>query len=202
MNHPTLSTLPAIGLSLHGGHFGGIVRIGEHMHAIIWAPKAHGETSAIWLPEPQLIPGATSCNDSMANTKAMADAGSPLAQWALGLNINGYTDWCIPARDVLELAYRHLKPTTHKTGGHFRDGDNPSSVPAGYPYAHSPINQTTVQAFQADQPEAFEPEWYWSSTCYNAASAWGQDFYDGDQVSITQNDELRARAVRLIQLNP
>ena len=33
-----------------------------------------------------------SCYDSMANTIAMAEAGSPIAKQALGLEINGYAD--------------------------------------------------------------------------------------------------------------
>lgn len=175
------SQLPTFGQPFEGGYFGGIVRIGDSLHAVVWAPKAQGETDAVWLDKPALVPGATSYSDSMANTRAMAEAGSPLAQWALGLTINGHSDWCIPARDVLELAYRHLKPTDGETGGYFRDGDNPSSAPAGYPYAHSPIVQTTVDAFQQGQTEAFNDEWHWSSTCYSKASAWYQDFDDGSQ---------------------
>lgn len=191
-----------IGQPLAGGFYGGIIRINSLHHQVIWAPKAQGETSAVWLPAPQLLTGAASCHDSMGNTQAMADADSPLAKWALALDINGHTDWCIPARDVLELAYRHLKPTSHKTGGYFRDGDNPSSVPAGYPYAHSPVVQTTVDAFQTGQTEAFEDDWYWASTCYGKASAWYQYFGYGSQGNFSQIHELRARAVRLVQLNP
>jgi len=201
--NPTIITaamLTAHGTPYEGGFYGGIVNINGVPHAIAWAPKANGEEQGIWhTSEPGLI--ATSCNDSMGNTHAMAKAGSAIAQWALGLSINGHTDWCIPARDVLEQAYRYLKPTTEETDGWTRCGDNPSSMPVGYPYRtqDTPL-QTTAESFQAVDAEAFEDEWYWSSTQASASSAWGQTFSNGNQISIYLLLELRVRAVRLIQL--
>lgn len=188
------------GTAYEGGFFGGIVNINGVPHAIAWAPKAEGETQGIWhADEPGLI--APSCNDSVANTQAMAKVGSAIAQWALGLCINGHTDWCIPARDVLEQAYRYLKPTTEASNGWMRCGDNPSSVPVGYPYRTqaAPI-QTTFEAFQEGGAEAFEDTWYWGSTQASASSAWFQNFYYGRQGNSYLYVEMRVRAVRLIQL--
>lgn len=192
--------LPAIGQPFEGGFFGGVVNIHGKPHAIAWGPKAEGETTGVWHDdEPGLI--APSCFDSMANTQAMAAAGSAIATWALGLRINGHADWCIPARDVLELAYRHLKPTTGETDGWARCGDNPSSVPVGYPYRTqaTPV-QTTAAAFQEDGEQAFEPAWHWTSTQSSSGSAWSQLFYHGDQSYDSLSSRLRVRAVRLIQL--
>lgn len=188
------------GRAYEGGFFGGIVAINGMQHAIVWAPKGEGETQGIWhAGNHGLI--APSCNDSMANTQAMAKAGSAVAQWALSLSINGHADWCIPARDVLELAYRHLKPTTEETDGWTRCGDNPSSVPVGYPYRTqtTPV-QTNAEAFQEGGAEAFEDEWHWTSTQASASSAWSQVFSDGGQYGDYLSSELRVRAVRLIQL--
>ncbi len=195
--------LPAIGAPLQGGFYGGLVCTAAGLLlAIVWAPKALGETSLAWHPERADVPGARSCCDSLANTLAMADAGRPLAASALRLSINGQDDWCLPARDVLELAYRHLKPTTEETGCYFRDGDNPSSVPAGYPYrSGEPIVQTSVPAFQAGGEEAFADEWYWASTQASAGSAWAQHVHPGSQDSTSKHFQARARAVRLIQLD-
>ena len=196
------SQAPDIGAPFEGGFFGGQIRIGGAILAVIWAPKALGEASGVWLPDSSMVADALSCCDSMGNTQAMAEAGSPLAKWALGLEINGHADWCIPARDVLELGYRHLKPTNRETYCGFRDGDNPSSLPPGYPYTkEGAIAQTTVDAFQAGNSESFEANWYWSSTVYSEASAWFQGFSTGFQFRDHQLNELRARAVRLIQLN-
>lgn len=196
------SQVPDIGAPFEGGFFGGQIRIGGAILAVIWAPKALGEANGVWLPDSSMVTDALSCCDSMGNTQAMAEAGSLLAKWALDLEINGHADWCIPARDVLELGCRHLKPTTQETGCYFRDGDNPSSLPPGYPYTEeAPIAQTAIALFQDNGAEAFNASLYWSSTVYSGASAWCQHFDDGNQNYLHQNYELRARAVRLIQLN-
>ena len=131
----------------------------------------------------------------------MADAGSPLAKWALSLDINGFADWCVPARDVLELGYRNLKPTAQENYASLRDGDNASSVPAGYPYTDASPAQTAAEAFRTGNPEAFDDTWYWSSTQFSASSAFGQDFGYGLQGHDAKKSEARARAVRLIQLS-
>jgi len=198
-----LNNTPSIGTHLpeHGGHFGGVIRHGAALLAVIWAPKAEGETKGAWLPTYTDVPAARITFDSVTNTLAMAEAGSELAKWATGLTIGGFTDWVLPARDVLELAYRHLKPTTEETGGYFRDGDNPSSVPAGFPYAIQPVLQTTAEAFQAGNAEAFEDSLYWSSTQYSDVNAWYLNFCYGSQDYGGKSAELRARAVRLIQID-
>jgi Protein of unknown function (DUF1566) len=191
----------SIGAPFEGGFFGGVVRVDAALFAIVWAPKAEGETTGAWLASGADVPGARSCADSLTNTLALAEAGSDLAKWALALRINGFDDWCLPSRDVLELAYRHLKPSTYKTGGYFRDGDNPTSVPPGYPYASGdPVVQTPAIAFQKGNAEAFDEAWYWSSSQSSAGGAWGQDFNNGNQDSDDKSFEARARAVRRFPL--
>jgi len=150
MNDPT-SLQP--GTPFEGGFYGGQIRIGNAVFAIAWAPKAEGETQGAWLGSYTDVPGAGSCFDSMANTVAMAEAGSAIGNWARGLTIGGHTDWCVPARDVLELGYRLLKPSTQGNACSFRDGDNASSVPAGYPYSEATPAQTTAEAFRAGGAE-------------------------------------------------
>jgi hypothetical protein len=44
--------------------------------------------------------------------------------------------------------------------------------------------------------------WYWTGTERSASRAWGQDFSHGSQYIHDKSYEARARAVRLIQLNP
>jgi hypothetical protein len=190
----------SIGAPFEGGFYGGKIRIGLAIFAIVWAPKAEGEVKGKWLDSYTDVPGATSCFDSMANTKAMAEAGSPIAKQALAATIGGHTDWCIPARDVLEMGYRHLKPTTEENYVH-RSGDNPSSIPAGYPYTETSPAQTTVEAFKAGNTEAFYEVWYASSTQFSADHAWGQYFLNGNQHNDSKGYERRCRFVRLIQLS-
>ena len=191
----------AIGTPFEGGFYGGKIRIGLAICAIVWAPKAEGEIKGAWLDSYTDVPGATSCFDSMANTRAMAEAGSPIAQKALAATIDGHADWCIPARDVLEMGYRYMKPTTEENAV-YRYGDNPSSIPAGYPYTETSPAQTAVEAFQEGNDEAFSDEgWYFSSTQFSEHSAWGQDFDDGNQGNDSKSSERRCRFVRLIPLN-
>jgi len=196
-----ITTPEAIGMPFEGGFYGGNIKIGAAVCAIVWAPKAEGEITGKWLDSYTDVPGATSCFDSMANTQAMAEAGSPIAKKALAANINGYTEWCIPARDVLEMGYRYLKPTTKENCCSFRDGDNASSIPAGYPYTTESPTQTTAEAFQAGNAEAFETDRYYvSSTQYGEYYAFHQYFYDGAQITNFKDYERRCRFVRLIQI--
>ena len=190
------------GTPFEGGFYAGRFRIGEQLFALIVAPKAAGElTECAWLPEYRDVPGATSCCDGLANTEAMAAAGSTTAQGARALDIGGFSDWYVPSRDELELLYRNLKPTTEENACSFRDGDNPSSAPTGYPYAEASPAQTSAQAFQAGGSEAFEAAWYWSSTQYSRGYAWGQGFGLGLQLSGGKSwAGGRARAVRRFSL--
>jgi len=195
----TAAQIPTvIGTACEGGFYAGLFQIDGQQYALIVAPKMEGETSGKWGEYGQDVPGARSYNDGRANTLAMAEAGSPLAQWALGLQINGHDDWYIPSRDELEILYRNLKPTNDENCCSFRDGDNASSLPAGYPYTEESPAQTAAEAFQAGQPEAFEPRWHWASTQYSPDLAWVQGFYAGFQLNGHKVTELRARAVRKI----
>lgn len=182
-----------------GGFFSGTVRINDALFGVITAPKAEGQYSGIWLPSYDDVPGATSCFDSKANTIAMAAAGSPIAQKALATTINGHSDWVIPARDVLEIQYRAHKPTTEKNYV-YRSGDNPSSSPVGYPYTGTSPAQCQDPLFQEGGSEAFDADWYFSSTQCSPDYAWGQGFDDGSQGSNDKDGEGVVRLVRLIQL--
>jgi hypothetical protein len=197
MNDPRVAALAALtfGSPVEGGFFAGYINMPDGPYGIAVAPKALGELRGQWGKRGVDVPGARSYFDCRANTLAMAEAGSVLAQKALALSINGCSDWSIPSRDVLELAYRNLRPTTRENYV-YRNGDNPSSLPPGYPYTEDLPTQTLATAFQADGAEAFETEWYWSSTQFSAASAWFQPFYYGRQCYYVKYAECLARAVR------
>ncbi len=193
-----IKELPPLLTLFEGGFYGGLATVHNAPHAIIWAPKDRGETREIWHPEYIDIPGAMSCFDSMANTVAMAAAGSPLAKWALGLDINGKTDWVIPAVDILEPAYRIAKPGTQPNYCSFKDGYNASSIPVAYPYTATHPLQTAVAAFQTGGAEAFEEEMHWSSTQYSSYDAYIQYFNGGGTNGYGKKFKGVARAVRLI----
>lgn len=46
----------------------------------------------------------------------------------------------------------------------------------------------------------FEPSWHWTNESFDSSLAWYQYFSYGDHYSYYKGAELRARAVRLIQL--
>lgn len=179
----------------HGGYFSGKVRINDALFGVITAPKAGGQFSGIWLPSYDDVPGAGSFFDSRANTIAMAEAGSPIAKQALATTINGHSDWVIPARDVLEIQYRAHKPTT-EINYVYRNGDNPSSVPAGYPYSETIPAQCPYTLFQDGGSEAFDDAWYVSSTQSSPSHAWIQFFDDGYQYPGLKTNEGVVRLIR------
>jgi hypothetical protein len=182
-----------------GGFYAGRIRIADQLYAIIAAPKAEGEHKpAIWIPGNKAVHGARSYNDGLANTTAMADAGSKLAQWALGLRIAGFGDWYIPSQDELEVMYRNLKPTAEKNWCYARSGINLHAAEPTLPYTPDLPVQTVAEAFKAGADEAFDADWYWSSTQHVSPSdfAWYQGFGDGYQYYSYTDNEFRARAVR------
>ncbi|WP_225548159.1 Lcl domain-containing protein [Chromobacterium violaceum] len=203
MNAPIQQpTIPAeIGTPFEGGFYAGQIRVDDAIFALIVSPKAQGETDMLWGEYGRDIPNARSCFNGLENTKAMSEAGSELAKWALELSINGHADWYIPSRDELEMLHRAFKPTSEENCCSFRDGDNASSLPAGYPYTELEPAKTSVSAFQEGGTEAFADIWYWSSTQCSPDNAWTQDFDAGGQSTHRKYLELRARAVRKILIS-
>ena len=198
---PPCPTVP--GTPHAGGYYVGRLRIDGVLHAVIVAPKAEGELRGAWHAKRADEPGARSVADGLANTRAMAEAGSTIAQQALACRAGGFEDWHIPARDALELMYRHLKPTTDENLASYRDGDNPSSEPTGTPYDEATPSQTAATAFRDSGDEAFAPRWHWSSTQHSAHSAYIQDFSDGGTYACSKDwSEGVVRLARTIPLQP
>jgi len=191
------ATLPEIGQAFGGGFFAGITRDPDtgKRYLNITAGAAH-ELVGAWGEYGVKIEGADSFTNSRTNTEAMAAAGSDLAQQVLALDIGGYTDWAIPARDVQELQYRHFKPTTESNWAGRRDGDNPNSEPVGLLYTDESPAQTTNEAFREDGPEAFRDTWYLSSTQRSAYYAFYMFFDGGTQYDDGKHSTARVRPVR------
>ncbi len=190
------TTRPEIGEAYNGGFFAGLIRIGASTYGIIVAPKSTGETTGEWGPR-NAIDSARSFFDGHANTIAMAAAGSDIACWAQALDIDGHADWYIPSRDELEICYRNLKPTDERNSCY--SGDNPSAYLPAYAYMPDNPAQTAVEVFAAaGGAEAFDAEWYWTSTQFagNASNAWGQYFGGGNQIILDKGSQGRVRAVR------
>lgn len=191
------------GTLLEGGHYAGKINLAGVEYGIVVAPKSEGEhEDAIWIARYKDVPGALSFGDGLANTQAMAAAGSKLAKWASELSISGHADWYLPAQDELELCYRAFKPTTTENSLYARSGINVSAVPPTYPYSLELPAQTTNELFRNGGTEAFDAVWYWSSTQHAALSnyAWAQFFSYGGQSYCYKDNRFRARAVRRFRL--
>lgn len=190
-------TIPEIGQPFGGGFFSGITRDPDtgKRYLNITSGAAH-ELKGAWGEYGVKIEGAGSFTDSRGNTEAMAAAGSELATKVLALDIGGFTDWAIPARDVQELQYRHFKPTDETNWQYGRSGDNPNSEPVGLLHTEDSPAQTTLAAFREGGEEAFQDAWYWSSSQRSATGAFLMNFDDGGQYYGHKGIELRVRPVR------
>lgn len=110
MNARISTNLPALGATMEGGFFHGVMLIDGQLWGEVTAPKASGDIAGhVWLPEDNDVPSAKSDFDGLVNTRAMADAGSPLAKAILALRIDGHEDWYLPARGGQLLQWANLQ---------------------------------------------------------------------------------------------
>lgn len=189
------SELPQYGAPLGGGFFTSIMV----MNGLFFAMATAGKEAAIkgeYGKFGELIDGANSFIDGLANTDAMAAAGLEIAITVRAMRFGGQDDWAIPARNQLEAQYRRFKPTTRKNYCSYLDGYNPGSVPAGELYTPENPLQTTIEAFREGGAEAFEAGWYLSSTQDGAHNAFVQDFGGGSQGYGTKDHSCHVRPVR------
>jgi hypothetical protein len=126
-------------------------------------------------------------------------ASHPAANFCVNLSIGGFTDWYLPARYELDIAYENLKPTTGSNNISW--GINPYSVPertvnrtSGDPA------QTSVSAFQSTGSEPFVAANHWSSTEFSSTTAWILLFSVGTQADFGKSNTLRVRAFRKLAL--
>jgi len=201
----------AIGQLYHGGYFCGRIIDNGVEYNLFVSPKATGNTTLLaWGPisaGPVSTKNLTNGFQATADLYA-ADGGSgsthPAAVFCNDLTIGGYTDWYLPARDEIEIAFRALKPLTdnnvttereksaiaYTSNGnqddvagdtHGRDRSVGSGI-LGTAYTAGAPAQTSVVAFQTGQAEAFTTthvsaeDYYMSSTEFSDGAAWCQVF--------------------------
>jgi hypothetical protein len=202
-----------IGLPVEGGFFGGLISHtadGNPTHALIVAPAATGAsgtgypaiTNISWKTTQTLTAGTDSTFDGAANTAAMVAAGianHPAAQFCVNLSIGGFTDWYLPSRFELDIAYFHFRSSSDPNDTSV--GINAYSVPArASNYTADIPGVTTVTVFQENQPEYFMQTVHWSSTELSETSASGLTFNQGTVTSTLKTNFRRVRAFRRIAL--
>jgi hypothetical protein len=185
-------TMPLGTLLQNGDRLIGRIDVRGAGWAIAVPPKALRDVAPMpWNESEDQVAGALSFYDGAANTDAMAAAGSKLAQLAIERGLY------LPARDELELVYRLLKPTTEENWD-YRNGDNPASLPPGFPYSATEPAQTAIEEFRAGAEEAIVDRYHWTSTQRraNSAYAWVQIFRHGNQNFTHKSNEFPAVLVR------
>ena len=208
-----VQTLPSIGDAYEGGFFAGLISHtanGVATHGLIVAPRATGATGSPypltdykqWKTSNTSTAGTSSDFNGSANSANMNDASHPAAQFCENLSIGGYSDWYLPARYELDIAYENLKPDT--TSNNTSWGINAYAVPAraSNRTAGAPA-RTSLAAFQTGGAEAFVAANHWSSTEVSAANAWILGFNDGFQGSDSKTNiffSLYVRAFRKFAL--
>ncbi len=176
---------------------------------IVVGLKAYCETQKAWGPT-GVVTGATSLYDSKYNTDILVALGPQYeaATWCASLDVEGCTDYVLPARNELEVAYYNLKNVTqaNRVDGGNR-GNNANAVPPWEPvstnYATARPAQTTVDAFKFGGVEAFAEDDFWSSSEGSSSTAWKQSFvsdYPGTQYNLARTYLLSVRAFRIIPL--
>jgi hypothetical protein len=204
-----------IGEAFGGGYFAGYISHtadGNPTHALIVAPRATGATGTgytlttnlAWKTTTTTTAGTTSPFDGAANTAAMATAGianHPAANFCKNLNIGGFTDWYLPARYELEIAYFNLKPDTAANNTSW--GTNIYAVPQrNSNWTTTYPSQTALTAFNTSA-EAFVADVHWSSTEINSSEGWGFNLNVGNQGNFNIAGKpagFRVRAFRRIAL--
>jgi hypothetical protein len=203
-----------IGEEFGGGYFAGYISHtadGNPTHALIVAPKETGATGTgytlttdlAWKTATTATAGTTSDFDGAVNTAAMVTAGiadHPAAEFCVNLSIGGFTDWYLPSRYELDIAYFNLKPGTASNNTSW--GINIYSVPkrdinntTTYP------TQTNLTAWQATAgSQAFVAGVHWSSAESNASSAWLVNLASGNQNANFKTLNFRVRAFRKLAL--
>lgn len=208
------ASLPEIGEFYEGGYFAGYISHtadGVATHGLIVAPRATGATGTgytlttnlQWKTSNTTTANTTSPFDGAANTAAMIAAGAaahPAAQFCNNLTIGGFSDWYLPARYELDIAYFNLKPTTNSNNTSW--GINDYSVPKRTSnYTAGTPAQTSIAAFQSGGGEDFVNGGHWSSTEASASSAWELYFFSGHQGFNGKDGTLdRVRAFRKFAL--
>jgi hypothetical protein len=171
-----VADLPQIGSVLGGGFFGGEMIIAGQRYALIVAPKSEGEKMELEYKsnDRSTADGTDSDDDGLINTNLINDENHPAARFCRSLTVGGHDDWYLPSRDELMMLWRNLGPRR-------------KNVP---------------ELFREDATEAFNTDWYWSSTelAQYSSDAWIVGFFNGTQGNYDKDYDCGVRAVRRIQI--
>jgi hypothetical protein len=193
---------PDIGAPYGGGFIGGKIDVSGTQYYLIVAPKASGENLSRTWGTYGVTTGITSDINGPTNSASLAALGAAYqaAKFCEDLNIGGYSDWYLPAKNELEVLYYFLKPTTNANPTN--SGANVNAV-SPEPYntnytSGSPAQTSAGIGFRTGEANAFDSDVYWSSTENSANYAWAQSFTNGYQDYFDKTGSTCVRAVRRV----
>ena len=193
-----------IGQAFGGGFYAGDISVagnGVASHYLVVASKSGGESTTLRWSVPQVTTGITSVIAGPTNSASLAALGYPMASFCENLNMGGYTDWYMPAKNELEVCYYNLKPTT--TSNWTASGTNTNAVPSrGSNYTAGTPARTAATVFQTGNAQAFNSTFYFASTEFNANDAWAQTFNDGTQSNANKTYNFLGWGVRAVRRVP
>ena len=197
--------VPVVGSAYGGGYFAGQISTagnGIADYNLVVGPKSSADGAGLEYKIVRTGGDPTSVIDGPTNSSTMNSATYPAAQFCEAVNVGGFTDWYMPAKNELEILYYNLKPNT--SNNDTISGINPNAVPARASYYTDSPNvptQTTATDFQSPSGTEFLlTQRYWSSTQNtNPALAYVQVFSSGNQnQGVYKNTPYRVRAVRRV----
>lgn len=97
-----------IGEAFGGGYYIGDITVGADTYAVIMAAVGGENTSVQWRTSASVTSGTDSSVDGLSNTSAMDSAGLsnfPAGSHCQGYSGSGFSDWYMPAKDELALAW-------------------------------------------------------------------------------------------------
>lgn len=151
--------LPAIptvfGTAFAGGFYAGKVTLPGGEYAIVVSPKATGESQKQLQSSSTIMDNAVSLTDSAGNTDALLST-SAAAQWVRSLNIGGFTDWQIPARDVWGIVLQNLAPGVASTPAAFKTGGAEAVTPNNQYWTSSCSDWVSDDSYYDQGPPIYE----------------------------------------------
>lgn len=200
-----------IGEAYGGGYYAGKISTtadGVPTHYLIVAPRATGESSAKAWGVDGVSTNITSVIDGPTNTASLAALGASYqaATFCKGLNIGGFNDWYLPAKNELEVLYYFLKPDATQNATVVGANNNAvSPEPIGQNYSTSSPAITSATAFKTGGSEAFTAGgsgYYWCSTEFDSSTALKLIFSNGYITQYIYNKPyaLYVRAVRRVKI--
>jgi hypothetical protein len=210
----SITTSINFGDAYEGGYYGGAFTLtsgGTNPEfRLVIAPAASGQALSTYKLKTSNSndTGTLSQADGKSNSAATNDASHPAAQFCEGLSIGGYSDWYLPSRAELIVAYVSLKPTT--SSNNTSSGNTQFSAPPRSTFTSGTPAQTSAAIFQVGGAEAFASAGaaniYWTSTQvgnYNPAYKRNrrQGFYNGQTgYDYYKNNISSVRAARRVAI--